>query len=65
MAKTTKTHGGARKGAGRPKTSVGWATISIALPRPIVQAYRALPEAEKAELRAKVKALLETLLPLG
>lgn len=64
MPKTTKTHGGARKGAGRPKTSAGWATLSIALPLPIVQAYRALPEERKAELRAKVREVLEAMLPL-
>lgn len=59
MTKTTKTHGGSRKGAGRPKSSPGWASITIRLPLPIVEAYRALPEEERAAVMARLRRVVE------
>lgn len=44
---------------GRPRTSPGWTTIGIRLPRPTVEAFRALPDAVQARVRAALKGLIE------
>lgn len=54
------THGGARKGAGRkPHQSTPWATISVRLPLPMVEAYRALPPEERTRIAAELRAVVE------
>ena len=55
----TKTHGGARKGAGRPKTSPGWATISVRVPVPTRDAWMALPPETRRKLLAAFVAAVE------
>lgn len=59
MPKTKTTHGGKRPGAGRPRTSPEWATISLRLPLPTVEAYRALPRETRARLLAEFRAAVE------
>lgn len=52
-------HGGSRKGAGRPRTSAGWATVSVNLPLPTVEAYRALPEPERSKVQGQMRVAVE------
>lgn len=44
---------------GRPRTSVGWATIGIRVPTPTRQAWDALPAERRYELREAFKRAIE------
>ena len=44
---------------GRPKTSAGWATVSVNLPLPVVEMYRKLSDEKRATVQAVIKRAVE------
>ncbi len=50
--------GGSRPGAGRPRTSPGWHTVSIRIPRPLKTAWDLLDESVRGEVREGMRALI-------
>jgi hypothetical protein len=44
---------------GRPRTSAGWASVTVRLPLPTVEAYRALPAAERSRVALRLREVVE------